>query len=363
MNKNFIPIVIGGVLLAGGMVFAGYALWNTSYYEQASVETPTENVNSTITTIPASNPGLPVVKTDSSTAPYISTVVVKGTVNPNGAVTAYWYEYGQTPTLGLKTPDYVIGSGNVTIYTPAYITGLASNTNYYFRLGARNSLGTTYGTGFTFKTNTVPVPSGTAPATITKSATDIAKTTANLHGSINPNGSETTFWFEYGLTSEFGFTTAFQSAGSGNSLSANSVSISNLQPLSKYYFRLNSQNQFGTINGEILSFTTKGPATVVVPVVDTNSATSITATSASLHAIVNPSGVATTYWFEYSTYASLSKSTVLTSEQSLPEGLTSISVSATVNNLNRDTKYYYRVIAKNQYGTVQGDIESFATKK
>ena len=97
--------------------------------------------------------------------------------------------------LALRSDNYVVGSGYATIYTPAYITGLESNTKYYFRLSAKNIFGTVNGETYSFTTNTTPVPSGTAPTTNTIAPTDITRTTVNLHGRINPNGSETTFWF------------------------------------------------------------------------------------------------------------------------------------------------------------------------
>lgn len=355
MNENYIAIlaILGLVILGGG----GYALWNASQTPQLVVQ---NQEGEPIT----KQAGAPVVQTDSTTAPYISTVVVKGTINPNGAPTTYWYEYGQTSVLSSKTAGYLVGSGYTTLYTPAYITGLLSNTNYYFRLVAQNNLGTVNGITYSFKTNTTPAPNGIAPTTTTNAAADITRTVVNLHGQINSNGSETTFWFEYGTTSELGIVTAFQSAGGNSSSQSVSVSISNLQPLTKYYFRLNAQNQFGTINGQILNFTTQGPSTATVPIVNTNSATSITDASAKLNATVNPGGVATTYWFEYSDNSLLANIVALkTPEQLLNGGNSVVNVSANIGNLNNNKKYYFKIVAKNQYGTVNGDMELFVTKK
>ncbi|OGZ66153.1 MAG: hypothetical protein A3C50_01535 [Candidatus Staskawiczbacteria bacterium RIFCSPHIGHO2_02_FULL_43_16] len=254
MNKNLIIIlsIVGIIALAG----IGYAIWNASDNPQVvNQENPGTTTNTANTnTIQA---GAPIVQTDSTTAPYISTVVVNGTVNPNGAATTYWYEYGETSALGTQSSNYLVGSGYTAIYTPAYIIGLKSNTNYYFRLGAKNIFGTVNGTTHSFKTNTTPSPIGTAPVTTTNAATNISSTNADVRGQVNPKGSETTFWFEYGLTAELGAVTGFQLAGSGNALLPISALISNLQPFTKYYFRLNANNQFGTTNGEIMNFTTK----------------------------------------------------------------------------------------------------------
>src|SRR3989344_2867901 len=364
MNKNIIPvIIIIGIIVVGA---AGWAAWNAYNSSGLVVEAPETTQTPPPTPTPTPNPlqpGAPVVKTEASTVPYISTVVVRGTVNPNGEITTYWYEYGETTALGLKTAAYLLGSGYTTIYTPAYITGLRSNTNYYFKLSAKNIFGTVHGATYGFRTNTTPVPQGTAPTTSTTASTDIERTTANLHGRINPNGSDTTFWFEYGTTSELGAVTALQSAGSSNTASNVSVSVSSLRPLTKYYFRLNAQNQFGTVNGQILSFTTKGPPEASSPIVNTVSATAITKSSAKLNAMINPNGATTVYWFEYSTDASLSLSVKNTQDQSLGAAILSLNISANITNLDSNTKYYYRIVARNQYGTVKADIESFTTKQ
>ncbi len=363
MNKNYIIVLtVIGLLILGGI---GYAVWNANQTPQVAIQNTEDGSTASNTNVTTGRQaGLPAVQTDSTTAPYISTVVVKGVVSPNGAPTTYWYEYGQTSALGSNTTGYSVGSGYVALYTPAYITGLLSNTNYYFRLVAQNTFGSVNGATYSFKTNATPAPTGTAPTTNTVAATNIERTTTNLNGRINPNGSETTFWFEYGSTSEFGMVTASQSAGSDDASKLVSISVSSLQPLTKYYFRLNAQNQFGTINGQILNLTTKGPGAATAPMVNTTVATAVTDASAKLNATVNPKGVATTYWFEYSKNSLLSNIVaVKTPEQSLDSGNSIVNVSATIEDLQSNTKYYFKVVAKNQYGTVDGDIVTFTTKK
>ena len=281
-NKSIIilVVVLAVVVLGAGAIY----FFNQQMFSQSSTNTTTSTTTSTSTPNPTpvsvSQPSSPVVQTNLSTAPYISTVVVSGTVNPNGALTTYWYEYGKTTALGTQTSAYLLSSGYATFYAPAYITGLSPSTNYYFRLSARNSIGTASGAIYSFKTDTTPAPSGTAPTASTSPATNIARTTANLNGQINPKNSVTTFWFEYGLTSNLGTVTSFQTSDSSNSSSAVLASVSSLQPFTKYYFRLDAQNQFGTVNGQILNFTTNGPIAATVPTVKTNSANAITSSSA-----------------------------------------------------------------------------------
>lgn len=359
MNKNLIIVlIVVGVLL---LAVAGYVAWNNYNPSEVAVQ------NQATTTVPNQNSttpqvGLPAVKTNSNTAPYISTVVVSGTVNPNGASTTYWYEYGRTSVLGTQTSSYLVGSGYANFYTPAYITGLSSNTDYYFRLSAKNSVGTVNGMVYTFKTNDTPVPSGVMPTANTSSATSVTKTTADFNGQINPKNSVATYWFEYGTTSNLGSVTSSKTSDNSNSSLTVLASVSNLQPATKYYFRINAQNQFGTVNGQIQNFTTSGPADTAVPIVSTNSVNAITGTSAKLNASVTPNGVSTMYWFEYSNNSDFSLA-LNTLEQPLNSISSLSNVSANINNLTNNTKYYFRVVAKNQYGTVRGDAVTFTTKK
>lgn len=365
MNQN---VIIGAVVVLVILV-GGYFIVSSMNAAPGGTQatTTTSTVQNPNPTSPTSNPlpsaGVPAVVTNASVAPTNSTAVVTGTVTPNGAQTKYWYEYGSSATLGSKTSAQTIGSGWSAIPSPGYITGLSTNTTYYFRLDAQNSFGTVTGATYSFTTNNNPPGQGTAPAANTNSAGSVARTSATLNASVNPHSSQTTFWFEYGTDTSFGQVTSFQSAGNTNSLSPVSASISGLNPLTTYYFRVNAQNQYGTVNGATQSFTTKGPATSAVPVVTTQLATPVATTTATLRGTVNPSGSQTTYWFEYSTDSLLGSLLLKTTPQkSAGAAQATASVQADISSLKPNTNYYYRVVAQNAAGTVRGDSQTFQTQ-
>ncbi len=364
MNKN---LIIG--LLVAAVVLIGIVFAVQSYVpSQNPIATSTTQATlpdrtQTYTPPPSPQPAAPTVTTDVNTAVSHSTAVVTGKVTPNGAQTSYWYEYGTTTALGGHTASQAIGSGFIAISAPAYITGLSASTFYYYRLVASNGFGTVNGNTLAFTTNNNPPPQGTAPTTHTDAATDASRTTANLNGRVTPNGSDTSFWFEYGETTDLGSTTAFQSAGAGTGSLNVSVSLSGLKPLTKYYFRLNAQNQYGTVNGSILNFTTTGPAAPGVPAVTSKAATSIATSSVTMNGQINPNGADTTYWFEYGTDSLLGNilgNTTQTQVAASNSGNTA--VSAGVNGLDSATRYYYRLVASNPYGTVRGSIINFKTR-
>ncbi|MFA6050707.1 MAG: fibronectin type III domain-containing protein [Candidatus Paceibacterota bacterium] len=360
MNKNTIIVLLVGALLVVIGIFTFYK-GPAPIVAELPGNTSTESEG---TNPPASQKqAAPAAITGTTFTPSNSTAIVTGIVTPNGALTTYWFEYGDTTSMTKKTAAQSVGSGFTAINAPAYITGLSANTTYYFRLSAQNSYGVTNGLTQSFKTNSNPPPTAVAPSTVTKAASSVSRLTANLNGAVDPNNFETVYWFEYGQTANFGSVTSFQSAGNGNVSKEVSVPLSGLSPLTKYFFRLNAQNQFGTVNGATMSFTTSGPVASSKPSVDTTSAKSVSSSTAEIKGTINPNGADVTYWFEYSK-DSLVGSVVgtVTSSQTLPAGTSAVSVKTDLSDLEKKTKYFVRLVAKNQHGTVNGDVVSFTTK-
>lgn len=358
MNKN---IVIGGLVvlvLIAGVVY--YMTTGTDTLSPTATSTPDGSTGT------AQTPKAPTVFTSTTASPTDTTAVVTGSITPNGAFTNYWYEFGTTANLGSKTNSQSIGSGYTAIPAPIYITGLTKSTTYYFRLVAENQYGTNTGATQSFVTsNGVPAPTGSVPSVQTIAANGITRTGATLNGSVLPNKAATTYWFEYGKTATLGSVTAFQSAGSGTATLSASATLSGLDPDTSYSFRLNAQNQFGTVIGPILTFKTQGPAVVTVslPTVITRNSSNIASTSATVHGTVTQNGAATTYWFEYSTNALLPSTSLQTTSHTLVGSSTgAVAVTADLTGLARTTTYYFRLVAQNSSGTSKGDSESFKTK-
>jgi sugar lactone lactonase YvrE len=92
---------------------------------------------------------------------------------------------------------------------------------------------------------------------LTGSATNITSGAAVLHGTVNPAGLATTYYFEYGLTAAYGKATASQSAGSGTSDVNVSAALSgDLLPGTTCHYRLVATNSVGTRRGNDAVFTT-----------------------------------------------------------------------------------------------------------
>ncbi|OFZ27557.1 MAG: hypothetical protein A3D92_08015, partial [Bacteroidetes bacterium RIFCSPHIGHO2_02_FULL_44_7] len=124
-----------------------------------------------------------------------------------------------------------------------------------------NFLGTTNGSlPTTFRIDDVSiVASYNKPSVTTLSYSNITSTSATLNGSVNPNGSATTTWFEYGTNSTLStYTqTPAQSIESGSTSQTVSANLNGLNPSTTYYYRLVASNSAGTQYGSILNFTTQ----------------------------------------------------------------------------------------------------------
>ena len=97
-----------------------------------------------------------------------------------------------------------------------------------------------------------------APAVTTAAAASVGGTSATLKGTVNPQGSATDGWFEWGTSSTLSTynTTAAQALGSGGAAVSLSQSVTGLSANTTYYFRAAAANDGGTTRGSILSFRT-----------------------------------------------------------------------------------------------------------
>ena len=200
-----------------------------------------------------------------------------------------------------------------------------------------------------------PTPTATpAPVAITRPATNVASFSATLNASLNPRGSTTMVYFQYGLTTSYGHTTPMQTQN-GNAVRAISANISGLSASHTYHFRIVAHNGGGTAFGSDGTFTTltaTGP-----PIVTTNPVTNIESFSATLNGSVDPHGLSTTVYFQYGTTTSYGSTTA----NQTKSGNTYQNVAANISGLAASSTYHFRIVATNTAGTAYGSDRSFAT--
>lgn len=95
-----------------------------------------------------------------------------------------------------------------------------------------------------------------APSVTTGSASNVGSSTATLSGTVNPNGTDTHYRFEYGTTTSYGSITPGHDAGAGTSNVSVSANLTGLNSGATYHYRLVAVSSAGTTRGSDQTFTT-----------------------------------------------------------------------------------------------------------
>lgn len=203
----------------------------------------------------------PTTTTGDATAITDTQATLAGTVNPQGQLASYGFQYGTTTAYGQQTSLTSAGSGTAGTPVRADLAGLTAGTTYHYRVIATNADGTTVGADRTFRTTGTAPPPPTAPSATTGGA-DVNGASATLSGSVNPNGVLTSYWFEFGTSGAYGQQTPPRSAGAGSSAVSVTGSLSGLAENATYHYRLVAAGPNGAIAiGADRTFTTAGAST------------------------------------------------------------------------------------------------------
>ena len=94
------------------------------------------------------------------------------------------------------------------------------------------------------------------PAATPGGAANVTFSSARVNGSVDPNGSPTSYYFQYGTTRAYGTQTAPTPVGAGQNPVHVSVDLSGLAPATRYHYRIVAQGA-GTALGGDRTFTTR----------------------------------------------------------------------------------------------------------
>lgn len=291
---------------------------------------------------------------DTETGPTIADVLTAAGITPDAntyvsavapddyvaAVTPPEATVGARPLL-LALSETVTATGAPTANTPRLVTSGDVKGGRY----VSNVTDLVVGEG-------APAP----PAATSGGSFSVTNTGAGMSGTVNANGAQTSYVFEYGTSLSFGAISAPVGAGSTVTATPVSATLTGLTPYTTYYYRLVATSPAGTTFGSARSFMTTGTATP--PLAVTLAPTATTNTTATVAGQVNPHGQQTAYTVEYgtsTTFGSISPVVALDAADA-PEA-----VSAALTGLTPDTTYYYRVVATNATGTSGGSAMMFST--
>jgi hypothetical protein len=175
----------------------------------------------------------PTVSTGAAKSVSDTAESLAGTVNPNGNQTGYTFQYGLTTAYGQGSASHSAGGGSKAVKAASTIGGLTPGTTYHYRISALNKAGGAFGSDRTFTT------SGHPPANVSTGApSSVQKEQATVTGTVTPNGANTTWVVQYGLSTAYGLQTFSQSVGSGTTAVPVSATIAGLAPAALFHYRI-----------------------------------------------------------------------------------------------------------------------------
>jgi hypothetical protein len=174
--------------------------------------------------------------------PFAATL--EGTVTPDGEPLkanpeeGCFFEYGETTSYGrisaCEVPDAEeVGEGTSPVAVHANLSGLAAGTTYHYRLLAANANGQNAGQDGSFTTPGARIDS--------TSVSNVSATAATLESSIDPNGSPTSYFFQYGTTTAYGSTSPQPPGpiiGAGTADVDVASAVQGLAPATTYHYRV-----------------------------------------------------------------------------------------------------------------------------
>jgi hypothetical protein len=262
---------------------------------------------------------------------------------------------GRTLTVDQSTNDVYVNESDA-------IAEYDSSGNLLGRSGA-GQLNSSLGIGISSAKNELYVPSegrvivfGPAvvfPTVSGGEASEITNSTAKVTGDINPEGTGTTYQFQYGTTKSYGSVSPAspQSAGSDSTIHEVSAQLAGLLPSTEYHYRLLAINSNGTSHGQDGWFRTNGP-----PEVEAEFAIKQAQNSVVLGANVQPGGLDTHYQVEYGLSENYGSITA-----PVDMGANPTTAQQELTGLQLATTYHYRFIVTNAEGTRYGPDETVTT--
>jgi hypothetical protein len=296
---------------------------------------------------------LPTVTTTVITNIAQTTATGGGNVTSDGGapVTAYGVCWDMSGSPALDNVHTTDGTGT-GVFT-SNITGLNSNTIYYVKAYATNSVGTAYGARVQFTTLIIPV----LPTVTTTVITNIAQTTATGGGNVTSDGGATVTLKGVCWSTAINPTTVDSHSTDGTGTGTYTSSIYSLIANTTYHARAYATNSVGTVYGNDISFTTL-PIPAVLPTVTTAIITGIGTTTATGGGNVTADGGANVtakgICYNLTSYPSLIS-------PHTNDGTGTGSFVSSMTGLLANTIYHARAYAINSVGTAYGADVQFTT--
>lgn len=313
---------VGDDLPANTVTFTNTGLTaNTKYYyrvyaKNAAGNSPYSKIVETTTqqVVPAAPANLVATATSSSQIQLVW--------NDVSNETAFVVERSTNGTTFTKLGDDL--PANTTTFTNS---GLSEFTRYYYRVYAKNSVGNSVYSNVADATTFATIP--VAPTNIL--ATAVSSSEINI--TWNDNSNETAYSIERSTNG-----TTFTKIGSDLPANTTSYADKALQPMTQYYYRIQAKNSIGT-----------SPYSAIASATTRNA---VPPTPTGLSLVVISSSSLRLNWTDVTreTAYVIERSENGTNFTKVGNDLPANTVTFTDNSLHANSRYHYRIYAKNEIG-------------
>jgi phosphodiesterase/alkaline phosphatase D-like protein len=292
----------------------------------------------------------PVIEAENATPLTPASEALEAQINTGYQATGYSFQYDEEESvlragLGTTLPGGTLPTGSVFVasqHVSVPLTGLQPDRTYYYRVVASNATGPA-----PTLVNVAHFTTSNAPSVSTGPASAITPTSVTLTGGVNPDGLPTSYYFQYGGTNTYGHQTTIGQAGESTSTAMHAIPLSGLEPGRSYHYRIVASNDNGqqTSYGQDETFATP-PAP---PTLGGLAVTTITQTTATITATLNPQGLPTHYELQVGpTPALLALQTSGNTNSTTP-----VTLTLTTGALAPGSVYHYKLAATNPDGATE----------
>ena len=246
-----------------------------------------------------------------------------------------------TSMIGSTTATSVVSSADLTMDHDMTLTGLSSNTTYYYYVQSADKAGNlAKSSQMSFQTSSVA--DVTPPVISSITATVIATTSAHITWATNESATGKVW---YSATSPVTAASGTPSVSDGALLTSHDMALTGLAASTTYYYIVESSDASGnkTLSGQ-QSFTTLSAADVTAPVISAVTSASVTGSSAHVTWTTDELSDSTVWYSTSTPIVNTSSASVVSSANMV------LSHDLALSGLATSTQYYYITGSKDAAG-------------
>ncbi|MBI9077952.1 MAG: hypothetical protein JEZ02_21310, partial [Desulfatibacillum sp.] len=247
-------VVTGTASVAVSQAISGLSPVTTYFFRIGAFNDEASNMGGTETFTTTGDPAAPSAETGDAAVEW-NTAQLNARVNPHDLPTTYYFEYGPDANYGQVTETSEPITGTLTTMVSALLIDLDWDSQYHYRIVAANDQGATEGADQTFTIGPAP----NLPLVETNLPRAVGSTAVAVQGTIDPNNGEDCdlyYYFEYGLTEEYGNTTYDRFPEFSDQPVDVLYALAGLDPMTTYHYRLVAGNIVSETLGADQTFTT-----------------------------------------------------------------------------------------------------------